>query len=110
MDLQGWERFVGDWEVEGTHPMLPGETNRGTSSFAWLEGKKFLIWRSHSDHPEIPDAMSVIGLTDGHLIMNYFDQRGVHRRYSTSLDGATWRFWRDAIPPDISQRFAGTFS
>jgi hypothetical protein len=26
--------------------MLPGEAIRGTSSFEWLEGQQFVIWRS----------------------------------------------------------------
>jgi hypothetical protein len=26
--------------------MLPGEAIRGTSSFEWLEGRQFVIWRS----------------------------------------------------------------
>ena len=42
--------------------------------------------------------------------MHYFDQRGVYRVYNASLDQATWRYWRDALAPDFSQRFTGTFS
>ena len=37
--LQGWHRFIGRWETEGAHPMLPGEPIRGTSTFQWLDGK-----------------------------------------------------------------------
>lgn len=90
--------------------MLPGETIRGTSSFEWLEGEQFVIWRSHSDHPEIPDAITIIGVTGGQLSMHYFDSRGVDRVYGASLDQTTWRYWRDAAAPDLSQRFTGTFS
>jgi len=108
--LQGWERFIGTWETDGAHPMLPGETIRGTSTFEWLDGQRFLIWRSHCEHPEIPDAISVIGVTDGELSMHYFDTRGVYRVYAVSIDQSTWRYWRDAPSPDISQRFTGTFS
>lgn len=90
--------------------MLPGEAIRGMSTFEWLEGQRFMIWRSHSDHPEIPDAISIIGVTDGELSMHYFDQRGVYRVYSAGLYQATWRYWRDAPAPDFSQRFTGTFS
>ena len=108
--LQGWDRFIGSWETEGAHPMLPGEAIRGTSTFDWLDGQQFVIWRSHSDHPQIPDAITIIGVTDGQLSMHYFDQRGVYRVYTSSLDHATWRYWRDAAPPDFSQRFTGTFN
>jgi hypothetical protein len=90
--------------------LLPGEAIRGTSAFEWLDGQKFVIWRSHYDHPKIPDAITIIGVTNGRLSMHYFDSRGVERVYSTSLDQATWRFWRDAPAPDLSQRFTGTFS
>jgi hypothetical protein len=109
-ELQGWSRFIGRWETEGAHPMLPGEAIRGTSTFEWLDGQRFIIWRSHCEHPEIPDAITIIGVLNGQLSMHYFDSRGVYRVYAASLDQATWRFWRDAPAPDLSQRFTGTFS
>jgi hypothetical protein len=109
-EIQGWARFIGTWETEGAHPMLPGDAIRGTSTFEWLDGERFVIWRSHYDHPEIPDAITIIGVTDGQLSMHYFDSRGVHRVYTASLDQTTWRYWRDAHAPDLSQRFTGTFS
>jgi hypothetical protein len=90
--LQGWHRFIGTWETEGTHPMLPGEAIRGTSTFEWLDGERFVVWRSHYDHPQIPDAITIIGVTDGQLSMHYFDQRGVYRVYAASLDQAKWRY------------------
>jgi len=108
--LEEWNRLIGAWETEGAHPMLPGEAIRGTSGFEWLEGRQFVIWRSHYDHPQIPDGITIIGVTNAHLSMHYFDQRGVHRVYATSLDQAEWRYWRDATAPDFSQRFTGTFS
>jgi hypothetical protein len=109
-ELEAWHRFIGSWETEGAHPMLPGEAIRGTSTFEWLDGRRFVIWRSHCDHPEIPDAITIIGVTDGQLSMHYFDSRGVNRVYAASLDRTTWRYWRDATAPDFSQRFIGTFS
>ena len=90
--------------------MLPGEAIRGTSSFEWLEGQRFVVWRSQYTHPEIPDAITIIGVINGKLSMHYFDQRGVYRVYSASFDQTTWRFWRDEAAPDFSQRFTGTFS
>ncbi len=108
--LEEWERFIGSWETEGAHPMLPGEAIRGTSTFEWLDGRRFVIWRSQYEHPQIPDAITLIGVTDGQLSMHYFDERGVYRVYAASLDQGTWRYWRDAPAPDLSQRFSGTFS
>jgi hypothetical protein len=110
-ELEGWGRLIGRWETEGSHPMLPGEAIRGASTFEWLEGRQFVIWRSHYEHPEIPDAITIVGVTDGQLRMHYFDSRGVYRVYSVSLDQTGWRYWRDApAPDDLSQRFTGTFS
>ena len=108
--LEEWQRFIGSWETEGAHPMLPGEAIRGTSTFEWLDGRRFVIWRSQYEHPKIPDAITLIGVTDGQLSMHYFDERGVYRVYAASLDQGTWRYWRDAPAPDLSQRFSGTFS
>ena len=96
--------------TKGAHPMLPGEAIRGTSTFEWLDGQRFVIWRSHYDHSEIPDAITIIGVTDGQLSMHYFDQRGVYRVYAARLDHDEWRYWREAPAPDFSQRFTGTFS
>lgn len=108
--LEGWERLIGSWETEGAHPMLPGEAIRGTSTFEWLDGRRFVIWRSQYEHPKIPGALTIVGVTDGQLSMHYFDERGVYRVYPASLDQGKWRYWRDASAPDFSQRFSGTFS
>jgi hypothetical protein len=67
-----------------------------------------LIWRSRYDHPEVPDAIAIMGVIDGKLSMHYFDTRGVFRVLAVSLSEGTWRFSRDGS--DFSQRFTGTFS
>jgi hypothetical protein len=104
--------LTGTWTTEGSHPLLPGAVLRGRATFEWLDGGRFLIWRSHCDHPDIPDAIAVLGVTDEQLSMHYFDTRGVHRVYSVDVAAGatplTWRFWRDDA--GFSQRFTGTFS
>ena len=107
--LPGWHRFIGSWQIAGAHPLLPGEPIVGTGAFEWLDGHRFVVWRTHYEHPRIPDALTVIGVVDDQLSLHYFDHRGVHRVYAASLDGDTWRYWRHAQPPDLSQRFTGTF-
>jgi hypothetical protein len=99
--------LTGSWTTEGSHPLLPDAEIRGRATFEWLDGGKFLIWRSHYDHPDIPDAVSVIGAADGRLAMHYFDARGVQRTYTVDMTPGTWRFWRD--DPGFAQRFTGTF-
>jgi hypothetical protein len=123
--LEPLSRLVGTWTTEATHPALPGVVVRGTVIIEWLEGERFLIHRARTDHPDFPDAISIIGFTQRdrvdnapgtdpsaagkpQLNMHYFDSRGVFRVYDVSIDDASLRFWRDA--PGFSQRFTGTFA
>jgi len=108
--LQPWSVLVGDWTTTGTHPMVPGKTFHGRTSFAWIEGGAFLITRTEIDEPEIPSGIAIFGCDDatGECSMLYFDERGVSRRYETSLRENVWSWWRNAA--DFSQRFTGTIS
>jgi hypothetical protein len=100
--------LVGTWSTTGTHPLVPGTTFHGRTSFEWIEGGAFLIMHSQIDEPEIPSAIAVFGSDDGtgEWSMLYFDERGVSRRYEVSLRDNVLSWWRDA--PDLSQRFTGT--
>jgi len=100
--------LVGEWSTIGSHPMLPGKSLHGRTSFGWAEGGAFLIMRSEIDEPEIPSGIAVIG-TDADATecsMLYFDERGVSRRYLVALRSDQWHWWRDT--PGFSQRFTGT--
>jgi hypothetical protein len=107
-ELRGWQWLVGRWQIEATYPGLPGTVVNGHAEFEWLEDQRFLIQRSHYDHPQIPDAIAVMGLIDGKPSMHYFDPRGVHRVFAVDITADRWRFWNDT--PGFAQRFAGTFS
>ena len=107
-ELQGWQRLVGTWAIEATHPALPGTIVTGQAMFEWLQDQRFLIQRSHYDHPEIPDAIAVTGIIDGKPSMHYFDPRGVHRVFAVDITADTWRFWNDT--PGFSQRVTHTLS
>jgi hypothetical protein len=102
--------LVGTWNTVGTHPLAPGTTFHGRTTFEWLEGGAFLIMRSEIDEPQVPSGIAVFGTdgTTGECSMLYFDERGVSRRYAASLRDGVWRWWRDA--PDLSQRFTGTIA
>ena len=123
--LKPLNRLVGAWITEATHPAIPGVVVHGTAMIEWLEGERFLIYRARTDHPDFPDAISIIGYTERdrvdqapridpptagrpQLRMHYFDSRGVFRVYEASIDDESWRLWRDA--PGFSQRFNGTFA
>jgi hypothetical protein len=103
-----WGPLLGTWSTEATHPLLPGTVVRGHAGFEWLEDQRFLIQRSHYDHPDIPDAVTVTGVLDGSPAMHYFDPRGVHRVFAVELTAGTWRYWNDT--PGFAQRFTGTLS
>jgi hypothetical protein len=102
--------LVGTWNTVGTHPLVPGTTFHGRTSFAWIEGGAFLIMHSQIDEPEIPSGIAVFGSDDttGETSMLYFDERGVSRRYEVSLRDNVWKWWRNA--PGFSQRFAGAIA
>lgn len=123
--LQQFGRLVGAWTTEATHPMMPGVVVHGTTTFEWLDGERFLIVRSDTDHPKFPGAISIIGdmgadrvdeganaapdvPSHGALQMHYFDTRGVFRAQETSIDDTAWRWER--IVPGFSQRFTGRFT
>jgi hypothetical protein len=107
-EVQGWQWLVGTWVTEATHPGLPGAVVSGQATFEWLEDQRFLIQRSHYDHPEIPDAITISGIIDGKPSMHYFDPRGVHRVFEVEITAGEWRFWNNT--PGFSQRFTGTLS
>lgn len=106
--LDRLDALVGEWETEATHPLLPSVVH-GRTTFEWLQGKRFLIWRSTSPPGTIPRAISIIGggETPGTWPMHYFDERGVMRVYQVSMESSVWRMWRDH--PGFSQRLTGTF-
>ena len=72
---------VGEWRTSGTHPLVPGETLAGRTSFAWHEGGAFLVMRSEVDHPSFPSGIAIFGSDGdaGTFAMIYFDERGVSR-------------------------------
>lgn len=101
-DLQSLgQRLAGRWTTEATHPALPGTVVRGSSEAEWLDGERFLIYRSSSDHPDIPDAISIIGDTEG-LQMHYFDTRGVHRICDVKVTDEGWEMAMDRDSPASS--------
>src|SRR5688572_20934475 len=121
--LEALTKLVGTWETEAMHPAMPGVVVRGTAAVEWLEGERFLIHRAKSDHPDFPDSISILGITEwdrvedgarrapaageeSRLRMHYYDSRGVFRVYDASIEEKTWRIWRAA--EGFSQRFEGT--
>jgi hypothetical protein len=100
--LKRLEFLVGEWRTSGTHPLVPGETLGGRTSFGWLEGGAFLVMRSQVDHAQFPDGLAIIGSSDsGRFVMAYFDERGVSRIYEVTVGDRTVSWRRE--DPDFSQ-------
>jgi hypothetical protein len=89
--------LIGEWRTTGTHPLVPGTTFHGHTSFAWHEGGAFLIMRSEIEEKEIPSGVAIIGSDDaaGTFTMIYFDERGVSRKYDVTLTGNRLVWARD---------------
>jgi hypothetical protein len=100
--------LIGEWETVGAHPLIPDTILHGRTSLEWLEGGAFVIMRSEIDEPGVPTGIAIFGSDDAikAYFMLYFDERGVSRRYSATLDNNLFKWWRDA--PGFSQRFTGT--
>ncbi|MGE3456969.1 MAG: hypothetical protein AB7O24_17795 [Kofleriaceae bacterium] len=96
--------LVGDWTMQGTHPMLPGRDLRGRATFAWIESGAFLVLRTTNDDPDIPNGVAVFGTDDATNVgrMLYFDVRNVSREYEWSIAGRVWTWSRN--DPAFSQR------
>jgi hypothetical protein len=93
--LKPLEFLVGEWRTTGTHPMVPGETLQGRTSFSWHEGGAFLIMRSEVHQPQFPDGVAIIGSDggSGKFAMIYFDERGISRILDLTVGdrSVTWR-------------------
>jgi hypothetical protein len=113
------EPLVGEWGTEATHPALPGTVVRGRSTFEWLEGGHYLVWRERHDHPDFPDSIAVLGCGDpagadastdwaGGCLVHSYDSRGVFRVAGWDAEEGKWRLWRHQ--PGFSMRCVYTLS
>ena len=95
--LEGLNPLIGRWRTTGTHPLVPGTTFHGHTSFQWVEAGAFVMMRSEVDEPEIPSAVAFIGSDDaaGTLTMLYFDERDISRRYTLEVGDGEVSWHRD---------------
>jgi hypothetical protein len=89
--------LLGDWRTTGTHPLVPGTTLHGRTSFTWHEGGAFILMRSEIDEPGIPSGVAVIGSDNaaGTFTMIYFDERAISRRYTVEVGHGEVSWHRD---------------
>ena len=107
--LKEFNILVGNWDMVGVHPLIPGPVH-GHSSFEWLRDEALLVWHFDWEPGGPPNAFSVIGHDDAieTCTMLYSDVRGVSRICQMKLEGRVWTQWRDS--PGFSQRNTGTIS
>lgn len=115
--LERLDVLIGRWEMEATFEAgyfgqgSPATTEGGArTTFEWLEGRFFLTQRFVTEHPAAPSGIAIIGVGPGQdaFTQHYYDSRGVARIYQMTLDGSTWKLWREA--PGFWQRFTGLIS
>jgi hypothetical protein len=107
--LERLDAFVGEWSMEAS----PFDTS-GRTVFEWLPGRRFLMQRWETLHPDAPDGIAVIRFDadSGNYSQHYFDSRGVARVYAMSFSDGQWQLLRDTpdvSPLDFLQRFRGAF-
>src|SRR5918998_3357403 len=102
--------LVGQWRTTGTHPLVPGTTFHGRTSFAWHEGGAFVLMHSEIDEPEVPSGIAIIGSDDaaGTFTMIYFDERDVSRLYTVEVANDEVRWHRDSA--GFAQRMVVTIA
>jgi len=104
------EFLAGTWRTEGTHPLMPGTTFHGRTSFEWGFGGAFLVMHSEIDEPGIPSGIAIVASDDGadRWWLSYFDERGVSRRYELTIgdNELTWARDDDAFSQTQTLRAA----
>ena len=108
--LSAFKPLIGTWATVGHHPMVPGTTFHGRTTFNWHEGGAFVIMRSEIDEPDIPSGIAIFG-SDDHadtLSLIYFDERRVSRHYEAKMEPNVVRWWRTT--PEFSQRYTITIA
>ncbi len=109
--LKPFNFLIGEWETTGKHPLVPDTVLHGRAVFEWFEEGVFLVMRTEiTNDSRFPSGLALIGSDNKaetyHML--YFDERGISRKYDMSIDGKTWKWWRD--DPEFSQRVTVSIS
>jgi hypothetical protein len=110
-ELAALDAFAGEWNVQAALADVPA----GRTVFEWALGGQYLIQRSASPGPGVPESLAIVarGEDEGSDVQHYFDSRGVVRIYRMELSGRRWTLLRteaDFSPLTFAQRFQGEFS
>lgn len=113
--LQRLDAFLGQWTMEAHFPGTDPTGPIGRSTFEWLLGGRFLRQRTEFLEPGPPECVAIIGAHAGSdtYTQHYFDDRGIARLYSMTLNEGIWQLHRDTpdfTPLEFRQRFTGRFT
>jgi hypothetical protein len=100
------DALIGEWNVESKKY----SEGRGQFSVAATEDGKFLRVDSRQEDDRFPHSTQLVGSDDARdeCTVLYYDDRGVHRVYLTTVSDRVWKMWREA--PAFNQRFIGKIS
>lgn len=101
-DFGSLARLVGTWAFRMRHVALP-DVVTGVQAYEFVLDGAFLQQRWRYDHPEFPDAVSLISPTR----MHYFDVRGIARVFDLTSDETGWSIVR--LDADFGQRMTFRF-
>jgi hypothetical protein len=104
--LEQLEPLIGEW----TSASKTFSEGRGRMTVAPTEGGKFFRVDSAEENDRFPHSTQIIGSDESgdECTVLYYDSRGVHRVYRTTVSRGEWRMWRDA--PGFNQRYIAKFS
>jgi len=99
--------LTGEWVTTGKHPLLSNITVHGHASFDWLENGAFMIMHASIEEKEFVDGIAIFGSDDSieNYSMLYYDELGVLRLYTSTLEDNTWKWWRNDA--EFAQHFTG---
>jgi hypothetical protein len=103
-------QLVGQWTTASTHPAVPHKVLAGKASFDWIEGGAFLRWYLEVDEAGFPVGIGIFGSDEatGKLVMLFFDERKISRKYAVCVEGNVVKWWRNV--PGFSQRYSWTLT
>jgi hypothetical protein len=96
------ERLLGSWDVAMQHVAMPGPVH-GRQRYERVLDGAFVMLHATYEHPDFPDAISLLDGTACH----YFDVRGVQRTFDLEVTAEGWSMVRR--DPDFWQRSSVRF-
>jgi len=111
----GMDQLIGEWDAAGEMD-IGGQKIKVTGHTTIERLGDFVVLREAVQPREFPDSVLIIGGgKEGEPApMHYFDERGVHRVYMSTVAEGRWTIWRAdeswRESPGHNQRYVGEIS